>query len=65
MEGPPRGLPVSLRLTRDTESSRLQLELVRRAFELIVPHNQVSCQTSASTEPRPAAAAPQVRAKGA
>jgi hypothetical protein len=40
MEGPPRGSPVSLRLTRGAESSRLQLELVRRAFELLVPSTQ-------------------------
>lgn len=36
MEGPPRGSPVSLRLARGAESSRLQLEFVRRAFELLV-----------------------------
>jgi hypothetical protein len=43
MEGPPRGFPVSLRLThvtRAAESSRLQLDLVRRAFELLVPSTQ-------------------------
>jgi hypothetical protein len=40
MEGPPHGSPVSLRLTREAESSRLQLELVRRAFELLVPNLQ-------------------------
>jgi hypothetical protein len=40
MEGPPRGSPVSLRLTRAAESSRLQLDLVRRAFELLVPKLQ-------------------------
>jgi hypothetical protein len=36
MAGPGRPAPFSLRLVRDTESSRLQLELVRRAFELLV-----------------------------
>ena len=40
MEGPPRGSPVSLRLARDAESSRLQLDLVRHAFELLVPTYQ-------------------------
>lgn len=40
MEGPPRGSPVSLRLTQGAESSRLQLEFVRRAFELLVPNSQ-------------------------
>jgi hypothetical protein len=38
MEGPRRGSLLSARLTRQAESSRLQLELVRRAFELLVPN---------------------------
>ena len=40
MAGPPRGSLTSLRLTRVAESSRLQLELVRRAFELLVSPTQ-------------------------
>lgn len=40
MEGPPHGASVSMRLTRGAESSRLQLEFVRRAFELLVPNLQ-------------------------
>jgi len=40
MEGTPGGSPLSLRLTRDAESSRLQLDLVRRAFELLVPNQR-------------------------
>lgn len=40
MEGPARGSPLSLRLTRGAESSRLQLDLVRRAFELLVSNTQ-------------------------
>ncbi len=40
MEGPARGSPFLLRLTRDAESSRLQLEFVRRAFELLVSNTQ-------------------------
>jgi len=65
MEGSPRGWFTSLRLTRHAESSRLQLELVRRAFELIVPNSQVSCQASASTPPRFTTADGGARAKGA
>jgi hypothetical protein len=40
MAGPVRGSSTSLRLTRQAESSRLQLELVRRAFELLVSNRQ-------------------------
>jgi len=40
MAGPGRPAPFSLRLVRDAESSRLQLELVRRAFELLVSKSQ-------------------------
>jgi hypothetical protein len=65
MEGPPRSWFTSLRLTRHAESSRLRLELVRRAFELIVPHTQGCCQTSAATQPRSTTVARGTRAKGA
>ena len=65
MEGPPRSWFTSLRLTRLAESSRLKLELVRRAFELIVPHNQCCCQRSAATQPRSTPAARGTRTKGA
>jgi hypothetical protein len=59
MEGPPRGSPLSLRLTRDVESSRLQLDLVRRAFELLVPNRQhpVAKRQDARSPHRSAAAA--------
>jgi hypothetical protein len=40
MEGPSCGFRDLLRLTRGAESSRLQLDLVRRAFELLVPNSQ-------------------------
>ena len=40
MAGHGRPAPFSLRLARDAESSRLQLELVRRAFELLVSKSQ-------------------------
>jgi hypothetical protein len=40
MAGPVRGSSTSLRLIRQAESSRLQLELVRRVFELLVPHHR-------------------------
>jgi hypothetical protein len=67
MEGPPQGVATpTLRLTRDAESSRLQLELVRRAFELIVPASEpTSNQPSARRSPRLAAPAPGVRLAGA
>ncbi len=38
MEGRLRGLSTSLQLTRCAESSRVQLDLVRRAFELLAPN---------------------------
>ena len=41
MDDPGNSL-VALRLTRAAESSRLQLDLVRRAFELLVPQRQHS-----------------------
>jgi hypothetical protein len=36
----PGSFPLALPLTRAAESSRLQLDLVRRAFEFLVPHRQ-------------------------
>lgn len=67
MEGPPRGAAMpTLCVTRDAESSRLQLDLVRRAFELIVPVSQTSVhQTSARRALRSAASATRVRVSGA
>ncbi len=58
MAGPPRASLTSLRLTRVAESSRLQLELVRRAFELLVPptRNPV-VKTKGSRRPQRSAAA--------
>ena len=66
MEGPPHGFPVSLRLTRDTESSRLQLDLVRRAFELLVPNlrHPVAKPHGACSQQRSAAAARRVAVVG-
>ena len=59
MEGPPRGSSVALRLKRDAESSRLQLDLVRRAFELLVPNLQhpIAKVHGARAQQRSAAAA--------
>ena len=67
MDGPPHAAVLTtLRLDRDAESSRLQLDLVRRAFELIVPASQTnSHQTFARRLPRSAAAANRVRVSGA
>jgi hypothetical protein len=65
MEGPPRDRFTSLRLTRSAESSRLKLELVRRAFELIVPHNHWCYKKSARITPPSTDVADSTRAKGA
>jgi hypothetical protein len=64
MEGPPRNRSTSLRLTRGAEPSRLQLDLVRRAFELIVPHKRFSCQPPVRRQRQAAAAATGARGKG-
>jgi hypothetical protein len=69
MEGPPRGSPFSLRLTRGAESSRLQLEFVRRAFELLVSNTQHPvakplAKTHGARRQRSAAAARRVAVAG-
>ena len=66
MEGLPRGSSVMIRLTRDAESSRLQLDLVRRAFELLVPKFQhpMAKPHGARAQQRSAAAARRVAVVG-
>jgi len=52
MEGIPCDSASRLRLTRDGESSRLQFDLLRRAFELLVPatiHRPCVVATSSPT----------------
>ena len=49
MDGPRPGSLTSVRLVRQAESSRLQLELVRRAFELLVPKSQHRVVTTDGT----------------
>lgn len=57
MEGPSPAGVRPLPLTRAAESSRLQLEHVRHAFELLVPHSQRSIDCPSPTpRPRPAVA---------
>jgi hypothetical protein len=67
MDGPPRGAAVTPRqLIRHVEVSRVQLELVRRAFELIVPvSTQRSHTTVARHTPQSADRARRVRRWGA
>ena len=57
MGRPPRISLTSVRLTRQAESSRLQLEHVRRAFELLVPVSRHPVAKTHSTSRRPRSAA--------
>jgi hypothetical protein len=66
MEGRVRGSSTSLRVTRGVESSRLQLECVRRAFELLVPNSRhpVAKVNGTRRQQRSAAAASRVSVAG-
>ena len=69
MEGPRRDCLLSARLMRDAESSRLQLEFVRRAFELLVSNTQHPvakplAKTHGARRQRSAAAARRVAVAG-
>ena len=57
MDGPAHVFPRSLRLARQAESSRLQLELVRRAFELLVPNSRHPVAQADGTRRTPGSAA--------
>ena len=63
MEGPSRRCFTSLRLTRSAESSRLQLDLIRRAFELVLANN-TQCPQPVPRQLRSAAAAAKARTPG-